>query len=229
MTSQTSRKATAAYPARVVIIDSQELARYGLRGMLAGQPEFEVVTEAEDGRQGVALCRHVRPDLVLTDVRLVGLDGIAVISQIKADSSRTSIIVVTAEDAPTYLRAALSAGASAFLLKSTTRADLLAAMRRTLDGETVIDQGIATRLLRTMVAAPAAHGITASPRELEVLRLLTLGQTNQQIGLELGVSQRTAKAYVERIIERLGVANRTEAVARAIAAGLIEPPAANHR
>ncbi len=214
------------YPARVIVVDEHDLPRAGMRGLLSGQAELEVVTEASDGHQAVALCRRLRPDLVLMELQIPGLDGASATRQIRRDCPETRVAIVTLRDDPASVRLAVEAGAAAFLRKTTSREDLLAALRRVLSGELVVDQELATRALHHLVAAPSWSGVRLTAREHEVLRLVANGKTNPEIGVTLAVSTRTAKAHVERIIGRLGVANRAQAVARAISLGMLTPPAA---
>lgn len=221
---QGGQSAKVPFPARVIIVDQHDLPRYGLRGMLGGHVDFEIVTEATDGRQAVALCHRFRPDLVLMEVSLPGLDGISATPLIRRDSPDTRVVIVTATEDPAALRLAIEAGAAGYLLKTSTCDEILAALRRVLIGEPMLDQALMTRALQQLVVAPTWAGVSLTGREQEVLRLLALGRTNREIGAALAVSERTAKAHVERIIGRLGVANRTEAVAKAIGLGLIAPP-----
>jgi DNA-binding NarL/FixJ family response regulator len=205
----------------VLIVDAHDLPRYGLRGMLGGEADFEVIMEATDGRQAVALSRRLRPDLVSMEVRLPGLDGVAATRLIRRDSPESRIVVLTADDNPIYLRLAMEAGAAGYILKSASREEILVAFRKVVSGETAVDPDLATRLVQHLVETPTSSGVSISARELEVLRLVARGKTNLEIGDALAVSRRTAKAHVERVIARLAVANRTEAVARAIALGLL--------
>jgi DNA-binding NarL/FixJ family response regulator len=214
---------SVAYPARVIVVDEHDLPRAGMRGMLGGLAELEVVTEASDGHQAVALCRRLRPDLVLMELQLPGLDGFSATRLIRRDCPETHVVIVTLRDDPASLRLAMEAGVAAFLRKTTSREDLLAALRRVLNGELVLDRELATRALHQLVEAPSWSGTRLTAREHEVLRLVADGKTNPEIGVALAVSTRTAKAHVERIIGRLGVANRAEAVARAIALGMLTP------
>lgn len=214
------------YPARIIVVDQHDIPRAGVRGLLAGEPEFEVVTEANDGRQAVALCRRLRPDLVLMELHLAGLDGLSATRQIRRESPDTRVVIVTGQDDPTALRQAVEAGAAAYLLKTATRVEVLSALRRVLTGDLILDQELAGQALHQLVEAPNWSGMSLTVREHEVLRLVATGKTNQQIGVLLAVSTRTAKAHIERVIGRLGVANRTEAVARAISLGILTPPTA---
>jgi len=208
----------------VIVVDPHDIPRAGLRGVLAGQPEFEVVTEATDGQHAVALCRRLRPDLALMEVDLPGLDGISATRAIRRDSPETRVIIVTSRDDAASLRLAVEAGVAAYLRKTASEGDVLSTLRRVLAGELILDHEVATRTLQHMVDAPSWSGVSLTVREHQVLRLVSLGKTNQEIGLSLSVSTRTAKAHVERIIARLGVANRAEAVARAIGLGVLEAP-----
>jgi two-component system NarL family response regulator len=210
----------------VIVVDQHDIPRTGLRGVLAGQPELEVVTEATDGNQAVALCRRLRPDLVLMELELPGLDGLSAARLIGRDSPDTRVVIVTERHDPASLRLAIEAGVSGYLMKTASADDVVSALRRILTGELVIDHDLATRALHQLVDAPAWNGGSLTAREHEVLRLVALGKTNQQIGAALAVSTRTAKAHVERIIGRLGAANRAEAVARAIGLGMLTPPVA---
>jgi DNA-binding NarL/FixJ family response regulator len=212
------------YPARVIVVDEHDLPRAGMRGMLSGLAEMEVVTEASDGQQAVALCRRLKPDLVLMELLLSGLDGFAATRLIRQDCPDTRVVIVTQRDDPASLRLAMEAGVAAFLRKTASRDELLATLRRVLAGELVLDQELATRALHQMVEGPSWSGAHLTAREHEVLRLVALGKTNPEIGITLAVSTRTAKAHVERIIARLGVANRAEAVSKAISLGLMTPP-----
>jgi DNA-binding NarL/FixJ family response regulator len=202
-------------------VDAHDLPRIGLRGVLGGEADFEVIIEATDGRQAVALSRRLRPDLVIMDIRLQGLDGVEATRLIRRDSAESRIVILTDDDNPMYLRLAMEAGAAGYILKTATREEMLAAFRKVLTGESAVDPDLATRLVQHMVETPTSSGVSISARELEVLRLVAHGRTNQEIGDTLAVSRRTAKAHVERVIARLGVANRTEAVARAMSLGLL--------
>ncbi|MFN8633703.1 MAG: response regulator transcription factor [Chloroflexota bacterium] len=212
-----------SYPARVIVVDQHDIPRAGLRGVLSGLPELEVVTEATSGPQAVALCRRLRPDLVLMELELPGLDGVSATRVIRRDCPETRVVIVTQREDPVSLRLAIEAGAAAFLIKTASRDAVLSALRRVLAGELVMDAELATRALHQAVEAPPWVGTSLTAREHEVLRLVAGGKTNQEIGVALAVSTRTAKAHVERIIARLGVANRAEAVAKAIGLGMLTP------
>lgn len=214
--------------ARLVIVDDHELARSGLRGMLAGEPDLQVVGEAEDGSQALALCRRLQPHLVLLDVRMPDMDGLAAARAIKQSCPTTSIVIVTMHESPDYLLEALRSGAAGYLLKGTTRRELLSTVRNVLRGDSVLQPDLAGQLLRRLVsesrgeAAMPAHMLTR--REVAVLRLVAEGRTNQDIGHELSLSLSTVKTHLEHIIAKLGVSDRTQAAVRAAELGLLRSP-----
>jgi DNA-binding NarL/FixJ family response regulator len=212
-----------------VIADDHELARSGLRSMLAGEPDLEVVGEAATGREAVTACSRLRPDLVLMDVRMPELDGLAATEAVKAACPDTSVVIVTLYEDPDYLLQAIRAGAAGYVLKDATRREFLAAVRGVLGGESILNPELAVQLLRRLAhegaTRPAAGGAPEplTTRELEVLRLLAEGQTNPQIAARLGVSRGTVKVHVERIIAKLGASDRTQAAVRAAELGLLAP------
>ncbi len=214
--------------ARLVIVDDHEVARAGLRSMLEREPDLEVVGEAVTGREAIALCRQLEPDVVLMDVRMPDVDGLSATQVIKARSPRTSVIVVTMHDNPDYLFEALKAGASGYILKDASQRELVRAVRQVIAGETLPRPGRTAELLRRLarkprpaVAQPAA-GLTA--REREVLELVTLGLTNREIAGTLSCSPGTVKVHVEHIIAKLEVSDRTQAAVRAVELGLTSAP-----
>jgi DNA-binding NarL/FixJ family response regulator len=219
-----------AGPVRLLIVDDHELARAGLRSMLAEEPDLEVVGEAENGREALALCDRLAPDLILMDVRMPELDGLAATAAVKAQCPRTSVVVVTMYEDPDYLFRAVQAGAAGYVLKDATRREVLAVVRRVLQGEAVLDPALATRLLRrlaTDLGPPPAAGPAGGPltaRERDVLRLLVEGQTNQEIAAALGLSRGTVKVHVGRIIAKLDASDRTQAAVRAVRLGLVDAP-----
>ena len=231
--------------ARLVVVDDHELVRAGIKSMLAREADLEVVGEAADGREAVGLCRRARPDLVLMDVRMPGMDGLAATRAVKRELPGTSVLMVTVHENPDYLFEALKAGAAGYALKESPKRELLAAIRQVLDGETPLEPKVAARLLRRM--AREADGEEAdgngrvyrlakpgerpkpipeplTPREVEVLRHLAEGRTNPQIAKSMMFSVHTVKVHVRRIIAKLGVSDRTQAAVRAIELGLLSPP-----
>jgi DNA-binding NarL/FixJ family response regulator len=216
-----------------VIADDHELARLGLRTMLAPEPDLEVVGEAATGHEAVALSRQLQPDLVLMDIRMPDLDGLAATRAIKEDRPLTSILIVTLSEDPDYLLEALRAGAAGYVLKDASRREVVAAVRQVLSGESPLDPRLAAQLIRRIAShakdEPAVrHGDALTPRELEVLRLVAEGKTNSEIAQTLYVSVGTVKADVERIIDKLGVSDRTQAAVRAVELGYIRPSPESH-
>jgi DNA-binding NarL/FixJ family response regulator len=221
-------------PARLIIADDHALLRSGLRSMLYGEPDLEVVGEAADGAEALELCRRLEPDLVLMDVRMPKMDGLAATRAIKEEFPRTSVVMVTMQEDPDYLFEAVLAGAAGYVLKGVPPEQLTDAVRQVLDGEFLFNQRLTIDLLRSMAgrekpAAPspgvvAPGGSPSEPltdRETEILRLLGQGQTNPQIARELVVSPGTVKNHVRDIIAKLGVSDRTQAAVRAIELGLL--------
>ena len=212
-------------PARLVIADDHELSRAGLRGMLAGEPGLAVVGEAANGREALELCRQLRPDLALLDVRMPELDGLAATKAIKQACPATSVLIVTMQEEPAYVLEALKAGAAGYLLKDATRRELLGAIRAVLRGDSCLDGALAAQLLQRLAheAAPPAEPPVErlTPREHEVLKLVAQGKTNREIAAALVLSSGTVKIHVERIIAKLGVSDRTQAAVRAMSLGLL--------
>jgi DNA-binding NarL/FixJ family response regulator len=210
---------------RVIIADDHELARLGLRTMLAPESDFEVVGEATTGREAVDLTRKLEPDLILMDIRMPDLDGLVATRTIKESLPRTSILVVTLSEDPDYLLEALRVGAAGFVLKDASRREVVQAVRQALNGESPLDPKLSAQLIRRLAGQapakerPARSGDELTPRELEVLRLVAEGKTNAEIGQSLFVSVGTVKVHVERIINKLGVSDRTQAAVRAVELG----------
>ncbi|MDP8950600.1 MAG: response regulator transcription factor [Actinomycetota bacterium] len=238
--ARSSTRSGSGPPARVLIADDHMLVRDGYRLMLDREEDLEVVGEAANGREAVELCRRLHPDLVLMDVRMPEMDGLAATREIKVESPTTSVLVVTTYDNPDYLFEAVEAGAAGYVLKDAPKSQLLDAVRRTLGGESPLNQELAMQLIsrftrearkpdespparpqRRGARAPALEALT--PRELEVLQLLAQGKSNPQIAQELVISRLTAKTHVERIIRKLEVSDRTQAALRAIELGLVTP------
>jgi len=202
-----------------------------------------VVGEASNGREVVELCRRLKPDLVLMDVRMPEMDGLEATRAIKAEQPYVSVLVISLYRNPDYLLEAIEAGAAGFILKDAPNRQLTNAMHRALAGESPLNQELALQLIQRLssetsqlVESPTAPEISdaastpllnmLTSRELEVLRLLAQGKTNQDIAEELLISKATAKVHVQRIIAKLGVSDRTQAIVRAFKLGLIRPPQA---
>jgi len=210
----------------MIIADDHELSRAGLRSMLASERWLELVGEASNGREAVALCRQLQPDLALLDVRMPEMDGLAATRSIKQACPKTSVLIITTHEHSDYLVAALKAGAAGYMLKDVTRQELLSAVRRVLRGESIIDSDVAARALQRLAREPSAYDGPAferlTPRENQVLQLLAQGMTNREIAGQLTVSVGTVKIHVEHIIAKLGVSDRTQAAVRAVESGLLK-------
>jgi len=219
-----SRPASPPGSARLVIADDHDLVRAGLRSVLARERGVEIIGEAATGKEAVSLCRRLQPDLVLMDVRMPEMDGLAATRAIKAECPRTSVIIVTMHENPDYLFEALKAGAAGYVLKDASQHELVTAVRQVLRGEALLNAEVATRLLQRLATEttqpPPGPAVPLTAREQDVLRLLAQGQTNREIGKNLIVSVGTVKVHVERILAKLGVSDRTQAAVRAVELGL---------
>ena len=219
-------------PARIVIVDDHELARAGLHSMLAGAPDLEVIGEARDGQEALALCHRLHPDLVMMDVRMPKLNGLAATRAIKQQYPHIAVIVVTMYENLDYLVEGLKAGAAGYILKDATRREVLTAVRQALRGESPLSPEMAAQLRGRLRSEPVRQeGVTLeqlTPREHEVLQLMAQGQSNREIARGLGISAGTAKVHVERIIAKLRVSDRTQAAVRAVELGLLIPNGRRH-
>jgi DNA-binding NarL/FixJ family response regulator len=217
-----------AVPARIMIVDDHALAREGLRAMLAHQQDLAVVAEAVDAGEARALCRRVLPDLVLMDVRMPGMNGLAATAAIKQEFPAISVIIITMYENPDYLLQAIKAGAAGYLIKNATAREVLTAVRQVLRGEFPLRPDVAAHLLQRLTRETQRHATLSedqlAPREQAVLRLVVQGQTNRAIARTLNVSVGTVKLHVSHIIAKLGVSDRTQAAVRAVELGLVTPP-----
>jgi DNA-binding NarL/FixJ family response regulator len=216
---------------RIVVADDHEVVRAGFAALLDTQPDFTVVGTACDGVQAIALGRELRPDVVLMDVRMPGTDGIEATRQLAAaQPGGPRVLILTTFDLDDYVFEALRAGASGFLLKDVTAERLFDAVRVVAAGEALLAPAVTRRLIsefaRIRPAAPAAARpelATLTPRETEVLRLVAEGLSNQQIADRLVVTEETVKTHVSRVLHKLGLRDRTQAVIAAYESGLIVP------
>jgi DNA-binding NarL/FixJ family response regulator len=215
---------------RVVIVDDQHLVRAGFRMILDTQPDIEVIGEATNGAEAVALVQSSDTDVVLMDVRMEGVDGIEATRRIMAGATaaRTRVLILTTFDLDEYVYDALHAGASGFLLKDAPPEQLTAAVRMIADGEALLAPSITRRLIEQFVApSPRTERPAAldelSPRELEVFQMLARGHTNREIATELFVSETTVKTHVARILTKLDLRDRVQAVVLAYESGVITP------
>jgi DNA-binding NarL/FixJ family response regulator len=217
-----------AGPISVVIADDQRLVRAGFRVILAGEPAITVVGEAADGLEAVELTRSLAPAVVLMDIRMPHLDGLAAARQILA-SSRSRVLILTTFDADEYVYEALKMGASGFLLKDAPPDQLIAAVRCIAAGDALIDPSITRRLIGRF--AHAVRPPSRQPaqlkdltlRELDVLRLVARGLANAEIARELVVEESTVKTHVSRILLKLGLRDRVQAVVIAYESGFVTP------
>lgn len=205
---------------RVLIADDHPVVREGLRAMLAAEPGIEVTGQAASGAETVTLVRAGRFDVILMDLRMPGLDGVAATGQILAADPGARVVVVTTYETDRDILRAVEAGAIGYLLKDSPRADLISAVRAASRGETAMAPAVAAQLF-TAVRRPPAKAL--SPREQEILRLVARGLTNAEIGRSLFISEATVKTYLLRAFGKLGVSDRTAAVTTAIKRGELEP------
>ncbi len=208
----------------VLIVDDHPVVREGMRGMLAGEDDIEVIGEAGDGAQAAVLARSLKPDVVLMDLRMPGTDGVEATKLIVGASepgAGPAVVVVTTYDTDLDILRAVEAGARGYLLKDTPRADLIRAVRAAAGGATVLAPVVAAKLLGRG-NAPAHQELTA--RELEVLGLVAVGKTNSEIGEALYIGEATVKTHLLHAFAKLGVDDRTAAVTTAIARGLLPAP-----
>ncbi|MBY8873854.1 response regulator transcription factor [Micromonospora sp. PLK6-60] len=202
----------------ILLVDDHPVVRAGVAGMLDGEPDLAVVGEAASGAEAVTAARALRPDVVLMDLRMPGLDGVAATAQVLAAAPATRVVVLTTYETDADILRAVEAGAAGYLLKDVSRADLVQAVRTAARGGTVLAPSVATRLLH-QVRRPARESL--SPRETEVLRLVARGLSNAEIGRELHIGEATVKTHLLRSFAKLGVSDRTAAVTTAMAAGLL--------
>lgn len=218
---------------RLAIVDDHELARESLQNMLSDESDIEIVGEAANGRQALLLCSRLRPDLILMDVRMPEMDGLAATKEVKQRYPEISVMMLTMHENPDYLLEALKAGAAGYVLKDAPQEEIIEAVRRVSNGESPMDPELAARLLRRLASegetqrrARGSRGDAdltepLTPRELEVLGLMKLGRTNREIAADLVISLGTAKNHVEHIISKLGVSDRTQAVVTALELGIL--------
>jgi NarL family two-component system response regulator LiaR len=209
---------------RLLIVDDQTVVREGLAAILACYSDIEVVGQAEDGNKALALIEQTQPDVILLDLVMPGLDGISLIPKIKELAPETRILVVTSFAETERVFQAIKAGALGYLLKDATRDQLLQAVRDVAEGRASLQPSVAVRLIHE-INHPSELNYTAdplTPRELETLRLIARGLSNQEIAQELVVHERTVAKYVSSILNKLHLANRTQAALYALREGLTE-------
>ena len=218
---------------KIFIADDHEITRVGLKLTLQGVPDFRVTGEAEDGSETVRLVKELRPDVVLMDIGLPLIDGIDATGKIKDEVPETRVIMLTSHDSDRDVFAALGAGADGYCLKEVSGSQLVSAIRAVADGVAWLDPGVASRVLRACASnnpftddpnKAAKAGIpptTLSQRELDVLKLVVEGLSNQEIAGRLFLSVETIKTHMRHIMEKLAVSDRTQAAVKAMRSGLV--------
>jgi DNA-binding NarL/FixJ family response regulator len=203
---------------RILICDDHPVVRSGLRGMLRGQHDFEVVAEASDGVQAVALARRYRPDVVLMDLKMPQIDGVEATAKIKAEIPEIHVLILTTYETDADILRAVAKGATGFLLKDAREEELFDAIRQVRLGKSPLAPAIAARLVGRLREPIDEH---PSNREIEILQLVAKGLNNRDIARELLISESTVKAHLLHIFAKLGVTDRTAAVTTALRRGII--------
>jgi len=215
---------------RVLIADDQQLVRTGLRMILDAEPDIDVVGEATNGHEAVAMTRQLQPDVVLMDIRMPELDGIEATRRVvqRDGDTSTRVLMLTTFDLDEYVYDALRAGASGFLLKDAPANQLAAGVRMVAAGDALLAPAITRRLIEEFTATPPAASAPPgldelTPRELEVFRLVAQGKSNAEIAAELIIGETTVKTHVTRMMMKLGVHDRVQAVVLAYELGVVTP------
>jgi DNA-binding NarL/FixJ family response regulator len=214
---------------RVLVVDDQEMVREGFSALLNAQDDIEVVGSAGDGVAAVAAVRRLLPDVVLMDIRMPELDGLAATRLLAADEHPVKVLVLTTFDLDDYVYEALRAGAGGFLLKHAPASELLAAVRIVARGEALLAPSITKRLIEDFVKSQPGQGVrpreltSLTERETEVLRLIAQGLSNHEIAAHLVLAEQTVKTHVSRVLMKLGLRDRAQAVIAAYESGLVVP------
>jgi DNA-binding NarL/FixJ family response regulator len=203
---------------KILVCDDHPVVRSGLRGMINSQPDLEVVAEAAEGSEALSLTDRFKPDVVLMDLRMPGMDGVTATAGIKARHPDTNVLILTTYDTDADILHALEKGATGFLLKDEREDRIFDAIREAARGRSALAPGVASRLVERLRGDADAH---VSDREIEILMLVAQGQSNREIARELHISDSTVKAHMLHIFDKLGVTDRTAAVTTAVRRGII--------
>jgi DNA-binding NarL/FixJ family response regulator len=210
---------------RILVVDDHPVVRDGLSAILSTQPDFTIVGEADNGEEAVQKAAELKPDVVLLDLEMPGMDGVETLRQLRVLDSDANTLVFTAFDTDERILSAIRAGAQGYLLKGVPREELFKAVRVISSGGSLLQPVVASKLLQHVSTPPDQrdHGLESlTEREMEVLKLLAHGRTNKEIAALLFISERTVKFHVSSILKKLDVGNRTEAVSLAAHHGLID-------
>ncbi|MDO4246835.1 MAG: response regulator transcription factor [Deinococcus sp.] len=212
-------------PITLLLVDDHPVVRKGTRELLEGESDMQVLGEAGSGEEALTQARALRPDVILMDVSMPGMNGIEATKAIKAEQPGVGVLVLTSYDDDAYVFALLEAGAAGYLLKNASEDDLLGAVRAVAAGESALHPSIARKVLErfSVVSNPTPPEDDLSPRELEVLRVAASGRTNKEIARDLDISPRTVQVHLANIFAKIGVGSRTEAVLHGIKRGWIDP------
>ena len=216
---------------RVMIADDHAILRAGLKMLVNAQPDMEVISEAPDGEKAVQTARETRPDVALLDLTMPRVGGMQALQQMAHSCGETRVLVLTMHDDPAYLRSALAAGASGYLLKRAVDAELVAAIRAVHRGGTYVDPRLANVLVQDVLAKRGTKAMPKRPvgilsdRELQVLKLVARGYTSAQIAKEIFVGVKTVETYRSRFAEKLGLRTRSDVIRFAVQMGLLTPEA----
>jgi DNA-binding NarL/FixJ family response regulator len=211
---------------RVLVVDDQTMVRAGFRLLLADEPDIDVVAEAGNGRDAVAQAARFRPDVILMDIRMPEMDGLEATRRILASDTTARVLILTTFDLDDYVFEALRAGASGFVLKDEPPEQLLGAVRTVAAGEALLSPTVTRRVIQRFASvrrqAPPEAVVDLTPRELEVFRLITRGMSNAEIGRELFISDTTVKTHVTRLLQKLDLRDRAQAIVLAYQTGLFD-------
>jgi len=210
-----SKSASGPARLRLLLAEDHFVTRMGLKAIFGAEPDVEIVAEAETGPDAVALYRKHRPDVAVVDLRMPGLTGVEVVKQVRAEFPEARVVILTGSEGSEGVYRALQAGARAYLLKDARGPELLQALRDVHAGKRVVPPEVALRLAERMPQSDL------SPREMDVLRLLTDGRSNKLIADALGLSEATVRTHVSNILSKLGVSDRTQAATEALRRGIL--------